>query len=72
MNTVQYAEFGISSSNFGGNESVQIGKHLVPVLATHMPHLQTLRLWRPDDFPWTTRKFLFLHQLIPISIFILN
>ncbi|CAF4222460.1 unnamed protein product [Rotaria sordida] len=19
-----------------------------------MPHLQTLRLWRPDDFPWTT------------------
>ncbi|CAF3977825.1 unnamed protein product, partial [Rotaria sp. Silwood1] len=19
-----------------------------------MPHLQTLRLWRPDDFPWTS------------------
>ncbi|CAF3950903.1 unnamed protein product [Rotaria sp. Silwood1] len=21
-----------------------------------MPHLQTLRLWRPDDFPWTTNQ----------------
>ncbi|CAF3837618.1 unnamed protein product [Rotaria magnacalcarata] len=20
----------------------------------YMPHLQTLRLWRPDDFAWTT------------------
>ncbi|CAF5050644.1 unnamed protein product, partial [Rotaria sp. Silwood1] len=19
-----------------------------------MPYLQTLRLWRPDDFPWTS------------------
>ncbi|CAF2141484.1 unnamed protein product [Rotaria magnacalcarata] len=19
-----------------------------------MPHLQTLRIWRPDDFPWTS------------------
>ena len=21
-----------------------------------MPRLQTLRLWRPDDFPWTSSK----------------
>ncbi|CAF1183578.1 unnamed protein product [Adineta steineri] len=21
-----------------------------------MPHLQTLRLWRPDDFAWTSNK----------------
>ncbi len=58
LSTVQYAEFGISSCNLGQNESINIGKHLVPFLSTYMPHLQTLRLWRPDDFPWTTSKFI--------------
>jgi hypothetical protein len=30
----------------------------VPFLSTYMPHLQTLRLWREDDFPWTSSKFI--------------
>ncbi|CAF4882805.1 unnamed protein product [Rotaria sp. Silwood1] len=54
LNTVRYAEFGISSCNVGENDSIQIGKYLVPFLNTYMPYLQTLRLWRPDDFPWTS------------------
>jgi len=67
LNTVRYAEFGLSSCNVGENASTQIGKHLMPFLNTHMPYLQTLRLWRPDDFPWTSSKFNF--QLTTIKIF---
>ncbi|CAF4190960.1 unnamed protein product, partial [Rotaria magnacalcarata] len=54
LSSVRYTEFGIPSCNCGGNESTYIGKHLVPFLKMYMPHLQTLRLWRPDDFAWTT------------------
>ncbi|CAF3068386.1 unnamed protein product [Rotaria sp. Silwood2] len=54
LHTVQFAEFSISSCNFGTNEAIHTGKHLVPFLSTYMPNLQTLRLWRPDDFPWTS------------------
>ncbi|CAF4496811.1 unnamed protein product, partial [Rotaria sp. Silwood2] len=54
LSTVQYAEFCLPSSSTGSDESIHIGKHLVPFLSTYMPHLQTLRLWQPDDFPWTT------------------
>ncbi|CAF0978547.1 unnamed protein product [Rotaria sordida] len=54
LSAVQYAEFGITSCNFGYNESVHVGKHLVSVLGTFMPHLKTLCLWRLDDFPWTS------------------
>ncbi|CAF2910983.1 unnamed protein product, partial [Rotaria sp. Silwood2] len=54
LNSIQYAEFGISSCNIGADSSTHIGKHLVPFLNTYMPYLQTLRLWRPDDFPWTS------------------
>ena len=59
LSTIRYAEFGIPSCNRGRNESIDIGKHLVPLLSTYMPHLHTLHLWRPDDFPWTSRKFVF-------------
>lgn len=59
LNTIRYAEFGISSCNGGRNESIHSGKHLVPLLSSYMPHLHTLQLWRPDDFPWTSRKFVF-------------
>ncbi|CAF3420896.1 unnamed protein product [Rotaria socialis] len=52
--TVQYAEFGVASCHRGSNESISVGKNLVPFLSTYVPHLQTLRLWRPDDFPWTS------------------
>ncbi|CAF5083569.1 unnamed protein product, partial [Rotaria sp. Silwood1] len=54
LSTVQCAEFGIPSCNYGSNESIHIGKNLVSFLSTYMPHLQILRLWRPDDFPWTS------------------
>ncbi|CAF5128886.1 unnamed protein product, partial [Rotaria sp. Silwood1] len=54
LNTVRYAEFGIASCNVGDDASTRTGRHLVPFLNTHMPYLQTLHLWRPDDFPWTT------------------
>ncbi|CAF3698932.1 unnamed protein product [Rotaria socialis] len=56
LTSVVYAEFCISSCNRGNNESIHIGKHLVPLLNTHMPNLQTLKLWRPDDFPWTSLR----------------
>ncbi len=59
LSTVRHAEFGISSCNIGNNESIHIGKHLVPLLRMFMPELQTLCLWRPDDFPWTSSKFIF-------------
>jgi hypothetical protein len=54
LDTVRYAEFGISSCNIGRKDSIDVGKRLVPFLSIYMPHLQTLRLWRPDDFPWTS------------------
>ncbi|CAF3951186.1 unnamed protein product, partial [Rotaria sp. Silwood1] len=54
LNSIRYAEFGISSCNIGADSSTHIGKQLVPFLNTYMPYLQTLRLWRPDDFPWTS------------------
>ncbi|CAF4591121.1 unnamed protein product [Rotaria sp. Silwood2] len=56
LRTIRHAEFRISSCNVGYDESVHIGKYLVPLLSTYMPHLQTLCLWRPDDFPWTSIK----------------
>ncbi|CAF4331762.1 unnamed protein product, partial [Rotaria magnacalcarata] len=52
--TVQYAKFGVPSCHRDSNESISVGKNLVSFLSTYMPHLQTLRLWRPDDFPWTS------------------
>ncbi|CAF3872983.1 unnamed protein product, partial [Rotaria sp. Silwood1] len=53
LSTVRHVEFGITSCNIGNNESIHIGKHLVSILSIFMAHLQTLCLWRPDDFPWT-------------------
>ncbi|CAF3738920.1 unnamed protein product [Rotaria socialis] len=61
LSTVQYAEFCLPSCSTGSDESIHIGKHLVPFLSTYMSHLQTLRLWQPDDFSWTTSKFI-LHE----------
>ncbi|CAF4826999.1 unnamed protein product [Rotaria sp. Silwood1] len=54
LNSVRCAEFGVPSCHYGSNDSIHIGKNLVSFLSTHMPHLQTLHLWRPDDFPWTS------------------
>ncbi|CAF5080995.1 unnamed protein product, partial [Rotaria sp. Silwood1] len=56
LNSVRCAEFGIPSCHYGSNDSIHIGKNLVSFLITHMPHLQTLHLWRPDDFPWTSTQ----------------
>ncbi|CAF1496216.1 unnamed protein product [Rotaria magnacalcarata] len=61
LSTVRYAGFCLSSCHIG-YEITNIGKHLMPFLSTYMPHLQTLCLWRPDDFPWTTSKFILNKQ----------
>ncbi|CAF3333006.1 unnamed protein product [Rotaria sp. Silwood1] len=53
LSTVRYAEFCLPSCH-NGYETIHMDKRLVPFTSTYMPHLQTLRLWRPDDFPWTT------------------
>jgi len=58
LSTVRYAEFALPSRHMGRGEVAHIGEHLVPFLSTYMPHLKTLRLWRRDDFPWTTSKFI--------------
>ncbi|CAF1390118.1 unnamed protein product, partial [Rotaria sordida] len=54
LSSVRYAEFCLPSCHYGYNKANHIGKDLVPFLSRYMPHLQTLRLWRPDDFLFTT------------------
>ncbi|CAM4966703.1 unnamed protein product [Rotaria socialis] len=54
LSSVRYAEFCLPSCHYGFDKANHIGKHLVPFISTYMPRLQTLRLWRPDDFPWTS------------------
>ncbi|CAF1528204.1 unnamed protein product, partial [Rotaria sordida] len=54
LSSVRYAEFCLPSCHYGYNKGNHIGKDLVPFLSRYMPHLQTLRLWRPDDFLFTT------------------
>ncbi|CAF4061089.1 unnamed protein product, partial [Rotaria sordida] len=54
LNSVRYAEFCLPSCHKGSNESTRIGKNLVSFLGNYTPYLQTLRIWRPDDFPWTS------------------
>ncbi|CAM4786287.1 unnamed protein product [Rotaria magnacalcarata] len=56
---VRYLEFCVPSCNYGENETVLLGKNLVPFLSKYMPYLQTLCLWKRDDFPWSsTRRWL--------------
>ncbi|CAF3609736.1 unnamed protein product [Rotaria sp. Silwood1] len=45
LSSVRYAEFCLPSCHYGYNKANHIGKYLVPFLSTHMPRLQTLRLW---------------------------
>ncbi|CAF4888580.1 unnamed protein product [Rotaria sp. Silwood1] len=54
LSTVRHTEFCLNSCHAGSNESIDNEKNLVPLLTTYMPYLQTLRLWRDDDFPWTS------------------
>ncbi|CAF3732143.1 unnamed protein product [Rotaria sp. Silwood1] len=54
LTTVRHIEFCLSSCNYGSDESAHMGKNLVPLLSSFTPYLQTLRLWRDDDFPWTS------------------
>lgn len=58
LRTVQYAEFCFPSIHNGDTRKICDGKHFVPFLSKYMPHLQRLRLWRQDDFPWTSSKFI--------------
>ncbi|CAF4141865.1 unnamed protein product [Rotaria sp. Silwood2] len=57
LNTVRYAEFNVPSCHRASIKSIHIGKNLVPFLSTYMPNIQTLRLWRLDDFPWTSSMY---------------
>ncbi|CAF3094447.1 unnamed protein product, partial [Rotaria sp. Silwood2] len=54
--SVLYAEFNLPSCHIGSNESIHIGKNLISFLGSYIPYLETLRLWRSDDFPWTSSK----------------
>ncbi|CAF1595876.1 unnamed protein product [Rotaria magnacalcarata] len=54
LSTVRYAEFCLPSCRYGCDEKNYIGKRFVPFLSKYMPHLQTLCVWREDDFPWTS------------------
>ncbi|CAF4814915.1 unnamed protein product [Rotaria sp. Silwood1] len=56
LSNVRYTEFSLPSCRRGTNESVHLGKYLVPFLSKHMPYLQTLCLWKPDDFPWSSKQ----------------
>ena len=56
LQSIRYAEFCLPSCHTGSNESIHIGKNLVSFLGSYIPYLQTLRIWRPDDFPWTSSK----------------
>ncbi|CAF3350678.1 unnamed protein product [Rotaria sp. Silwood2] len=56
LSSVRYAEFYLPSCNTGSNDSIRFGKNLVSFLGTYTPYLQTLCLWRPDDFPWTSLR----------------
>lgn len=58
LDTIRHVELKIPSCNKGSNESVQLGKNLVPFLSIYMSNLQTLRLWRKDDFPWTSGRLI--------------
>ncbi|CAF3822675.1 unnamed protein product, partial [Rotaria sp. Silwood1] len=68
LKNVRYAEFCLTSCHFGSNQSIGIGKFLVLVLSNYMPHLQALRLWRPGDFPWTTRVLFTVQKALPILV----
>ncbi|CAF4868860.1 unnamed protein product [Rotaria sp. Silwood2] len=54
LSNIQCAEFGIPSCYYGSNDSVHLGKSFVPFLSTYVSQLQTLYLWRPDDFAWAS------------------
>ncbi|CAF2106113.1 unnamed protein product, partial [Rotaria magnacalcarata] len=54
LSTVQHAEFCFPSIHYTGDKKICDGRQFVPFLSKYMPHLQTLRLWRTDDFPWTS------------------
>ncbi|CAF4477351.1 unnamed protein product [Rotaria socialis] len=62
LSSVRYVEVCLPSCHDGYNKANHIGKHLVPFLSTYMPRLQTLRLWRSDDFLWTSSKFILSKQ----------
>ena len=56
LSSVRHAGFGLQSCHTGNNDLIRAGGQLVPCLGAFMPKLQTLRLWRADDFLWTSRK----------------
>ena len=58
LSRLVHVELSIPDYYEESNESGHLGKDLVPFLSKYMPNLQTLILWRPNDFPWTSSMFL--------------
>ena len=54
--SVRHAVFGLQSCHTGNNDLIRAGGQLVTCLSTLFPKLQTLRLWRADDYLWTSGK----------------
>ncbi|CAM4795683.1 unnamed protein product [Rotaria magnacalcarata] len=54
LSTVRYVEFSLPSCHNSSKREIHMCKQLVPFLKQYMPYLQTLHIWRPDDFPWTS------------------
>ncbi|UJR29230.1 hypothetical protein I4U23_010444 [Adineta vaga] len=58
LRTVQHVEFHCHSIN---KNVASMGNQLVRIVSLWMPYLQTLRICRPDDFPWTSHNS-YLHS----------
>ncbi|CAF1403041.1 unnamed protein product [Rotaria magnacalcarata] len=56
LSTVRYVEFSLPSCHNSSQREILMCKQLVPFLKQYMPYLQTLHIWRPDDFPWTSSR----------------
>ena len=54
LSSLRRAEFGLQSCHIGNDDLIRAGGQLVTCLSALMPKLQTLRLWRTDDFLLTT------------------
>ncbi|CAF5127467.1 unnamed protein product, partial [Rotaria magnacalcarata] len=80
LSTVRYVEFSLPSCHNSSKREIHMCKQLVPFLKQYMPYLQTLHIWRPDDFPWTSTNIdtdeisdgLICHNRRIISVVIVN
>ena len=67
---VRHAVFGLQSCHTGNNDLIRAGGQLVTCLSTLMPNLETLRLWRADDYLWTSGKVILLFSCLYLVLVI--